>query len=182
MSNGQMKGAMPPSNNHGNVDLYSQIAAGDEIYVNEQQRRETFFMRLMVQYMRWTLAIDEKRREYQGFFIFISRLWACFMGFIYLSGLAVMAILIVSYMQFPNYIKDYLSKSGIEYARVEIPGYIISQVELYDLHDRERTYQVDKLSIASTFSDFLNRRAKTVSIQGVKINLDEKSIEKSKKV
>ncbi len=182
MSNGQTNGAIPPNSNHGNMDLYSQIAAGDEVYVHERQRRESFFMRFMVQYMRWTLAIDEKRREYQGFFSLISRLWACFMGLIYLSGFIVMGILIVSYIQFPNYIKDYLSKNGIEYTRVEIPGYIISQVELYNLHDRERTYQVDKLSIASTFSDFLNRRAKTVSIQGVKINLDENSIEKSKSI
>ena len=56
----------------GDTELYEQIAAGDEQAVHTA-RHNSLGMSVMVWYMRWTLALDAKRREYQNVFLSIRK-------------------------------------------------------------------------------------------------------------
>lgn len=168
--------AVPPS--MGDTELYEQIAAGDEQAVHTA-RHNSLGMSVMVWYMRWTLALDAKRREYQNVFRLLGHIWTVFMTFLYLCGIVMFVILVVSYMRFQQYVEDYLRRNGIEYRDVQIPGYVISKIELYDLHDKQNTYHIDRVVIFSTFSDFLNQRVKSVSLEGVRLTIEEHSKEKS---
>ena len=152
--------------------LYEQIAANDEIEI-QTRRKSSFLMSVMVSYMRMTLLIDAKRREYEKEFRILGMIWSAFMSLLYLSGVTMFAIFVVSYMQFPTYVKNYLDKNGILYERMEIPGYVVSQIELYGLHDKSNTYQIKNVSVSSTFADFLNKRAKSVSLKGLRLIIDQ---------
>lgn len=169
----QQNRSVPP-NPHRDNELYAQIAAGDEIIMNEKNaRHNSLTMSVMVWYMRMMLSLDEKRRQYEKSFILINRIWAGFMGALYLSGVAAFAVLVVGYMQLPNMVRSYLAENGIEYSRMDIPGIVKSKIELYDLHDKKNSYKVDKVSISSTFSDFLNHRAKSVKLEGLTLTLTD---------
>ena len=161
--------AMPPSNT-GDDSLFSQIAAGDEIGI--VKHRNSWLMSMMVSYMRLTLAIDAKRREYQKVFRVMGLIWSVLMSMLYLCGIVMFAILVGSYIRFPDYVKSYLAQNGILYEDIKIPGYVVSQVELYGLHNQDKTYRIDHVSVSSTFADFLNRRAKNVSLKGVKLDVE----------
>lgn len=165
-----------PRNASGDDSLYEQIAAGDEMAA-QASRRRSLIMMLMIEYMRLTLTLDAKRREYKDIFQILGSIWTGFMLCLYVCGLVMFFILLGSYMRFPSYVHEYLDENGILYSDVKVPGYVISRVELYDLHNRENTYHIDRVNISSTFSDFLNRRAKNVSLDGVKLSFD---LEKNK--
>ena len=151
-------------------ELYAQIAAGDEIQVQTKQR-SSLMMSLMVEYMRLTLAIDALRRDYQKPFRILGIVWASMMSIVYLCGLSMFCILLVSYMRFPTYIENYLKDNGVLYDSMKIPGYIISRVRIRNLHDKNNSYQIDELDISSTFADFLNRRIKDLSVKGAHLTL-----------
>ena len=157
-------------------DLYAQIAAGDEAEFHAKPK-SSLIMSLMIEYMRLTLALDAKRRQYQNLFHILGGIWAFLMGILYLGGLVMFIILVCSYIRLPTYIKDYLEQNGIRFNSIEIPGYVLSHVDLYGLHDDSKSYLIEKVSISSTFSDFLNRRAKSVSIKGIQANLDTENLE-----
>ena len=154
-------------------ELYAQIAAGDEIQV-QTKPRSSWIMSLMVEYMRLTLAIDSMRRNYQKPFRILNICWSSFMSAIYLCGLGMFAILLGSYLQFPNYIKEQLKNNDILYDRIDIPGHIISRIKLHNIHDKNNTYQIEELDISSTFADFLNRRIKDLSIKGGRLTFDNR--------
>ena len=126
--------SMPPA--HGrDEELYAQIAAGDEVQI-QTKRRSSLVMSLMVEYMRLTLAIDALRRDYQKAFRILSRCWSSIMSVIYLCGIGMFCILLVSYMRFPSYVQNYLNENGILYGDMKIPGHIISRVKIQDLRDK----------------------------------------------
>lgn len=162
----------PAAPKQGDSDLYAQIAAGDQEEEKASRAKSSFVMNLMVEYMRLMLLIDSKRRQYQKLFRILGGIWAILMILLYLTGFAMLLILIVSYMRFPTEIKNYLERNGVVFEEMQIPGYIISQVEIKGLHDKGNTYRIDTLSISSTFADFLNRRARNVSAKGVRFTLD----------
>ncbi|MBQ7413139.1 MAG: hypothetical protein IJV07_02560 [Alphaproteobacteria bacterium] len=153
-------------------ELYAQISAGDEMEFRAGKTKSSLTMSLMIWYMRMTLTIDEKRRQYQKLFHTLGLLWAGVMSVLYLCGIAMFVILVGSYMRFEGYVREYLEKHDILYSKIEVPHYIVSQVDLFGLHDKDETYNIDKLSVSSTFADFLNRRAKSVSLKGVKLIID----------
>ena len=168
----QEKSSFAPSAPKGDSDLYAQIAAGDEEEQKQVRAQSSFLMNLMIAYMRLTLSIDSKRRQYQNVFRILGGIWAVFMILLYLSGGIMLLIMIGSYMRFPTEIQKYLNENGIICDKMDIPGYIISQVELKGIHDKDNTYHIDNLNISSTFADFLNRRARSVSVKGVKLTID----------
>ena len=153
-------------------ELYAQISAGDEMEFRTGKTKSSLTMSFMIWYMRMTLTIDEKRRQYQKLFHTLGLLWAGLMSALYLSGIAMFIILVGSYMRFEGYVREYLEKHDILYSKIEVPHYIVSQVDLFGLHDKDETYSIDKLSVSSTFADFLNRRAKSVAVKGVKLVID----------
>lgn len=155
-----------------NQDLYSQIAAGDEIRV-EKKHKTSFIMSLMIDFMRLTLYLDEQRRTHQKLFHALGVFWAGVMVMLYLSGIMMFIILVYSYIQFPTYVRQYFERNGILFTKMDIPGYVVSRVELRDLHDKNNTYKIDRLVVHSTFSDFLNGRAKSVSLNGFRLTLEE---------
>lgn len=155
-----------------NQDLYSQIAAGDEVRV-EKKHKPSLIMSVMVDFMRLTLYLDEKRRVHQQLFRVLGNIWGGMMALLYLCGIMMFIILVYSYIQFPSYVRQYFERNGILFTKMDIPGYVVSRVELRDLHDKDNTYHIDRLIVHSTFSDFLNGRAKNVVLNGLKLTLDE---------
>lgn len=155
-----------------NQDLYSQIAAGDEVRV-EKKHKPSLIMSVMVDFMRLTLYLDEKRRAHQQLFRVLGNIWGGMMALLYLCGIMMFIILVYSYIQFPSYVRQYFERNGILFTKMDIPGYVVSRVELRDLHDKDNTYHIDRLIVHSTFSDFLNGRAKNVVLNGLKLTLDE---------
>ena len=173
MAEQQNSNFAPPASRQMDSDLYSQIAAGDQEEETKKTRaKSSFVMNFMISYMRLTLFIDAKRRQYQKLFRILGGIWAVLMMLLYILGFIMLLILIVSYMRFPTEIRDYLKANNVICEDMKIPGYIISQVELKGLHDKDDTYRIDSLSISSTFADFLNRRARNVSAKGVRLTLD----------
>ena len=108
-----------PSSAGKDVDLYAQIASSDAEEMIQPKHNGSFVMNFMVWYMRLTLMIDEKRREYAGAFRVINRVWNILMGGLYLCGIATFCILVVSYLRFPTYIKDYLEKNNNAVCKLE---------------------------------------------------------------
>lgn len=161
--------SMPPA--HGrDEELYAQIAAGDEIQV-QTKRRSSLIMSIVIFYMRMTLEVDALKRDYQKLFRTIGWVWSGIMSVIYLCGLTMFTILLVSYMRFPDYVREQLEKNDILYDKMEIPGYIISRVKIINLHDKQDIYKIGELDISSTFADFLNKRIKNLSITGLNLTL-----------
>lgn len=155
-----------------NQDLYSQIASGDVGHV-EAKPKQSFVMSLMVDVMRLTLLLDEKRRQYQGVFRFLGWAWKTMMVLLYATGIVMVCILVYSYIQFPNLIKDYFDRNGVSFEKMEIPGYVMSSVKVTGLHDKNNSYRIDNLTINSNFGDFLQGRIKSVVLNGVRVNLEK---------
>lgn len=157
-----------------NQDLYSQIAASD-IEPVVKKPRQSFVMSFMIDVMRLTLLLDEKRRVHQKLFRFMGGVWAAFMALLYTSGLVMVGILVYSYIQFPNLVQNYFARNGILFEKMEIPGYVVSTVKLKGLHDKDNSYWIDSLTVNSNFGDFLQGRVKSVVLNGVRLSLEKVS-------
>lgn len=153
-------------------DLYSQISASD-VRRNNKKPKQSFVMALMVDVMRFTLFIDEKRRKYQKFFSVLSQIWVSFMVMLYTSSFVMLGIFVYSYIQFPTLIQDYFSSNGVLFEKMEIPGYIVSSVKLNGLHDKDNLYRIETLTVNSNFSDFLQGRVKSVVLEGIQLRLEK---------
>ncbi|MDR2902815.1 MAG: hypothetical protein LBU87_06930 [Lactobacillales bacterium] len=153
-------------------DLLSQIAGEDEIE-EVQKDKTSLLMSLFVGLMRATFFIDELRRKNQKLFYILSSLWAFLLGLIYIGGICSLFLMMYSYSQFPKYIREYFEKNDMSVQNLEILEYSFSKVELRNLKDAKDTYHIKSLVINSTFSDFLQRRVKSVLLDGVTIKISE---------
>ncbi len=153
-------------------DLYQQIAARDRV-VQEKKPKRSIVMLIMIDFMRLTLRLDEIRRKNQALFRVLGGVWAFVLSLLYTAGLVMMCILVYNYLQFPNMVRRYFEDSGIVFAKMDIPGYIVSRVELKDLRDKNDSYRIKKLSVHSNFGDFLRKHVKSITLEGVEVNLDK---------
>lgn len=156
-------------------DLLSQIAAED--LVEEQQKKKkttSFSTSFLVGMMRLTLFFDEIKHKNAGFFRILSFMWGLFIGFIYLGGISALVVLIYSYMQFPSFVDHYFKQNNIQLATWKVRDYTFSRIELENLQDAEKTYQIKRMTIRSSFSDFLRKKVKSVVLNGVTVKIREK--------
>lgn len=154
-------------------DLLSQIAAEDE--GNDPQKKKakksSFVINLFVELMRLTFYYDEIKRKHELTFLILGWLWAGLILIIYLGGICALALLIYSYSQFPVYVRNFFRENDIMVQNFEMPDYTFSRIELKNLSDKDGTYSVKSLVINSTFADFLQRRVKSVVLDGVTIRV-----------
>lgn len=156
-------------------DLLSQIAAQDEAEAAAQRKKgkRSLAINFAVLFMKLTFILDEERRKNQQLFQFVQTMWRSFMALIYIGGIAMLGVLIYSYMTFPNRIQKALVSYGIDVKGYDLSEMSLSRVELKNLKDKDGTYSIKRLIVQSTFSDFILGRIKSVELDGVSIRATE---------
>lgn len=155
-------------------DLLSQISAGDSNKGGANSKsRHSILMEFVVLFMKITFVLDDAKRKNQKLFDTLDLFWAGFLGVIYLCGLAMLTILMYSYTQFPQLVKQSLIQQGIVVKDYQIKKYSLSKVELDNLEDKNGMYTIKRMEIHSTFADFLKGRVKSVVLDGVTIKINQ---------
>ena len=155
-------------------DLLSQISAQDAVVeVAPKKKHRSVSIDFAVLFMKLTFAFDEVKRKYKILFTFLGCLWAVFMVLVYIGGLAMVGLLVYSYITFPDKVHNALMAQGIVTKGYEVESMSLSRIELKNLEDKEGTYSVKKLIIHSTFADFVRGRVKSIELDGVTIKVSE---------
>ena len=154
-------------------DLLSQIAAQDEANDSPQKKakKPSFVINMFVELMRLTFYYDEIRRKNELTFLILGWVWAGLIFIVYLGGICALALMIYSYSQFPVYVRNFFRENNISVQNFEMPDYTFSRIELKNLQDKDKTYSIKSLIINSTFADFLQRRIKSVVLDGVTVHV-----------
>ncbi|MGN0919532.1 MAG: hypothetical protein ACI4OR_02080 [Alphaproteobacteria bacterium] len=169
--------AQPPTNPSTNVgskntDLYSAIAKDDEeIIMTPKKKRQSPFMGLVVLFMKVTFYFDSVRRTHESFFHFLGGLWAGFMGLIYLGGLITLFLSIYARARLPLYLENFFESHNLKYDSLKMADYSLSRIKVTNLHDEGNQYVIPQLNVHSTFADFLQGRIRTLTADGLQLNL-----------
>lgn len=152
-------------------ELYRQIAKEDEeppIIVKKDHKSP--IMNLVIGFMRATLYVDSLRRTNGLFFEQLGKLWAFFMGMLYLSGLLMLGFSVYNRLQLPYYLENQLKARNIQF---ESAHYDMNRIEVRQLKGPDGRYTIDTLIVNTTFSDLLQRRIRSVILDGVNIYLGD---------
>ena len=179
--------AQPPVNpsmsmGNKNTDLYEAISRDDEeVVVTPKKKRPSPFMGSVVLFMKVTFYLDSVRRAHESFFHFLGGLWAGFMGLLYLGGLVTLFLSFYARARLPLYLENFFSNHNLKYDSLKMADYSLSRIQVVNLHDDANKYVIPQLNIHSTFADFLQGRIRTVTADGLKLNLksaknDEESL------
>lgn len=157
------------------TDLLSQISAEDEVHEanKSKSKKSSAVMNLFVELMRLTFYFDELKRRYELLFAILVWLWSGLITIIYIGGICALGLLVYSYSQFPEYVRNFFRENNITVEHFEMPEYTFSRLEIKNLQDKAGTYTIKSLVINSTFADFLQRRVKSVVLDGVTIRAKE---------
>ncbi len=158
-------------------DLLSQIAAEDvenEKKTKQKRLQSISFSKLFtVALMRITLFTDTAQHKYAHVLKVMRLVWSLIVGLIYIGGLCSLLILGYAYKNYPTYIQNFFETHHINLSDWNLHEYTLSRIVLTDLKDAKNAYSIDKMTIRSDFSDFLNKRIKSVSLDGVNITIQE---------
>ncbi|MBR4927489.1 MAG: hypothetical protein IKY98_04090 [Alphaproteobacteria bacterium] len=160
----------------GDSDLLSQIAAEDEVVVSAPQKKKkphSIIMHGVILFMKLTFLIDDAKRKYEKVFSVLGYLWATFMVLVYLGGVAMLGLLVYSYITFPDTVRKTLQEQKIFSKNYNIDEISLSKVVLSNLEDKDGAYTIKKMTVESTFSDFVRYRVKSVVLDDVKIKVTE---------
>lgn len=160
----------------GDSDLLSQIAAEDEVVVSAPQKKKkphSIIMHGVILFMKLTFIIDDAKRKYNKVFVVLGYLWATFMVLVYLGGMAMLGLLVYSYINFSDTVRQTLQDQKIFSKNYNIDEISLSKVVLSNLEDKDGTYTIKKMTIESTFSDFVRYRVKSVVLDDVKVKVTE---------
>ena len=159
-------------------DLLSQIAAEDienekKIKQKKQHAPVSFSKLFTVALMRITLFIDTAQHKYSHVLNILRLAWSLIVGLIYFGGLCSLLVLGYAYQNYPSYIQNFFDTHHINLSNWQLDEYTLSRIVLTNLKDEKGAYSIDKMIIRSDFSDFLNKRIKSVSLDGVNITIQE---------
>ncbi len=164
-------------NNPRKNDLLSQIAAEDienEKKIKQKQHPPVSFSKLFtVALMRTTLFTDTVQHKYSHGLNLMQFIWSIIVGLIYFGGLCSLLVLGYAYQSYPSYIQNFFETHNINLSNWQLDDYTLSRISLTNLKDEKGAYSIDKMVIRSDFSDFLNKRIKSVSLDGVNITIQE---------
>ena len=154
------------------TDLYSAIAKDDEeVIVVPKKKRQSPFMGLVVLFMKVTFYFDSVRRSHESFFHFLGGIWAGFMGLIYLGGVVTLFLSIYARARLPLYLENFFESHNLKYDSLKMADYSLSRIKITNLHDEQNRYVIPQLNVHSTFADFLQGRIRTVTADGLQLNL-----------
>ncbi|MGN1063720.1 MAG: YdbH domain-containing protein [Alphaproteobacteria bacterium] len=157
-------------------DLLSQISSQDMAEAAAAQKKKSqhsILIRGVVLVMKMTFMLDEVKRKHKGLFNVLGWIWALFMILVYIGGACMLCLLIYSYVRFPQMVRQSLIAQNILVKDYNINDFSFSKIELKDLEDKNGTYSIKKMTIHSTFSDFIRRRVKSVLLDGVRLKIKE---------
>lgn len=153
-------------------DLLAQISANDaEEEAKRSKSSHSYMMEMVVLFMKLTFILDDAKRKYHKIFDVLAFIWGGIMSVIYAGGLAMLILLIYAYIQFPAVLQENLERQGIKVKDFKVDNYTFSLIELDDLVGADDMFTIKKMSIHSTFSDFIKRRVKSVTLDGVRIKI-----------
>ncbi len=155
------------------TDLYRAIVGEikEEEILAPPKKKQTIIMSAVVLFMKVTFYFDSVRRSNEGLFHFLGGLWAGFMGLIYLGGLVTLFLSVYARARLPLYLESFFSDHHLKYDSLKMADYSLSRIKVTNLHDDENKYVVPQLNIHSTFADFLQGRIRTVTADGLQLNL-----------
>ncbi len=159
-------------------DLLSKIAAEDvENEKKEKQKKVkkqiSFSKVFQITLMRCTLFLDRSKHKYASVFRTLGIIWSLFISLIYAGGICSAVVLVSVYMNYPNYVKKYFQENGIQ-ATYDLDSYSFSKIILKNIKDKDKAYSIQKVTISSSFSDFLRKKIKSVVLDNVVIEAKEK--------
>ena len=166
--------AQPAQDRSADDSLYAQITAEDVIQAPVVKKQPSPFTLAIAKFMELTLYLDSVKRTHQPLFHTLSNLWACFMSIIYAGGALTLFFAVYSMMQLPLFIEDQLRQRNLSFDNLHLADYSLTRIEVQNLKDSNNMYEVDSLIVHSTFADFLQKRIRSVTIDGVRINLAQK--------
>ena len=153
-----------------NSELYHQIAREDSPGETVlPKKRKSPFMMLMVAIMRFTLYIDSVRRTHEPLFHLLGFLWGLWVAFLYICGILVLVLSIYNRLRLPLYLEEQLQARDIQF---ESADYGMDRIEVHNLKGPNNSYTVDTLVVNTTFTDLLQKRIRSVIVDGLKIQLD----------
>ena len=159
---------LPPSSGQ-DSELYNQIAGQDADPQVVKKKNKSLLMSVMVGIMRIMLWWDSVKRTHEVLFRALGSVWAVFMGILYLSGILILLFALYNRLQLPVYLEDELHARNIEFESAE---YGMDRIVVRNLKDKDGSYTVDTMIVYSTFTDLLQRRIRSVTIDGLDVLID----------
>ena len=154
-------------------ELYRQISREDEEGpILSKKKQQSPLMDFVVSFMRATLYIDSIRRSNELTFRRLGKAWAVFMGILYISGILMIVFSIYNRLQLPYYLESQLKARQIQF---ESAQYDMDRIEVRQLKGPDGLYTVDTLIMNTTFTDLLQKRIRSVVLDGVNIYLGTQS-------
>ncbi len=155
-----------------NSELYRQISREDEVRPEEKKKQRPLVVTILAGLMRLTLYLDSLRRSNELLFRKLNIFWGILMSILYLSGILMICFSLYNRLQLPLYLEDQLKARGIQF---ESADYDMDRIEVHQLKGPNGQYTVDTLIAYTTFTDLLQKRIRSVILDGLTINLDEGS-------
>lgn len=168
---GKQGGSAPPEGK--NTDLYTAIVGEvkEEEILAPIKKKQPFMMSLVVLFMKTTFYFDSVRRTNESFFNFLGGIWHGFMFLIYVGGLSMLCMSIYARMKLPLELENFFESHNLKYDSLKMADYSLSRILVINLHDEKNQYVIPQLNIHSTFSDFLQGRIRTVTVEGLQLNI-----------
>ena len=82
-------------------------------------------------------------------------------------------------MRLPLELENFFESHHLKYESLKMADYSLSKINVFNLHDDEGKYLIPQLNIHSTFADFLQKRIRTVTADGLKLNLKQGDSQKN---
>lgn len=150
-------------------ELYRQISREDEVVPVVKKKGKSPLMELVVAFMRAVLYLDSLKRTNELFFRRLNVVWGIFMGVLYISGILMIVFSIYNRLQLPYYLESQLKEREIQF---ESAHYDMDRIEVHQLKGPQGLYTVDTLIVNTTFTDLLQKRIRSVVLDGLNIYLD----------
>lgn len=152
-------------------ELYRHISQEDAMPV-VKKKHKSVIMEMLVGVMRIILYFDSLRRTHEVLFRRLNILWGFFVGVLYISGILLVIFSFYNRLKLPLYLEEQLKIRNIQFESAE---YDMDRIEVRQLKGPDGLYTIDTLIAHTTFKDLLQKRIRSVVLDGVNIYLDAQS-------
>ena len=150
-------------------ELYRHISQEDAEMPVVKQEHKSPVISAMASIMRVALYFDSVKHTHELTFRRLNALWGILMFVLYTSGILMLGFSVYNRLKFPLYLEQQLKAKGIQFGSAQ---YDMNRIEMRNLKGPDGLYTVDTLIAHTTLIDLLQKRIRSIMLDGVNIYLD----------
>ena len=154
------------------IELYRHISQEDAVMPVVKKDEKSPLIEFMAKVMRVALYFDSVKHTHELLFRRLNALWGFLMAILYISGILMLLFSIYNRVQFPSYMEQQMKTQGIQF---ESATYDMDHIEMHNLKGPDGLYSVDTLIARTTLVDLLQKRIRSVVLDGVNVYLNTSS-------